>query len=176
MIYLIIALAAALAGAGLLGWRLYRATRALHDAEAKCRALQRERGQRENLQTMLDNRNAEARRLRSRVKKLEAEKEAMEQQASELNLNLFHESGLRILLEKEDGARRMKIDLMERQLDDANRQLRQARDDIARLNASVADQQQTIDRLSAPQPRRSARRGRENLPNQVTIDEIIESQ
>ena len=176
MIYLIIALAVVSAGACVLGWRLYRAARALGAAEARCRMLQKERAQRENLQMILDSRSAENRRLRGRVKKLEGEMANMEQQASELNLNLFHESGLRILREKEEGARRIKLDLLERQLDEANQKLRQerqeARENAARLNQVIDDQRETIERLSAPQPRRAARR-RDSLPNQVTLDDLL---
>lgn len=173
MTYILIALAVlATAAAGLLGWRLYRAVRALGMAEARGRALQRERAQRENLQTMLDSRNAEARRLRGRVKRLEADMEAMAQQASQMNLNLFHESSLRILREKEEGARRMKLDLMERQLDEASANLKQSREEIRRLTEENAELRAEIDRLTAPQPRRAVRK-REGLPNQVTLEDII---
>ena len=192
MIYLIIALAVVSAGACFLGWRLYGASKALGAAEARCKALQSERAQRENLQMILDSRTAENRRLKGRLRKLEDDMEAMEQEASQLNLNLFHESSLRILREKEEGARRMKMDLMERQLDQANDRLkraqRQAREDSERLNQvidgqrqrieelqeTIDQQQKTIDQLSAPAPvsRRTARR-REGLPNQVTLDDLL---
>ena len=192
MIYLIIALAAVLAGAGFLGWRLYSASKALAASEARCKALQKERAQRENLQMILDSRTAENRRLKGRLHKLEDDMEAMEQEASQLNLNLSHESGLRILREKEEGARRMKMDLMERQLDQANERLkqqqRQAREANERLNQvideqrqrieqqqkTIEEQQNTIEQLSAPAPmsRRAARR-REGLPNQVTLDDLL---
>ena len=182
MIYLIIALAIASAGAGFLGWRLYLALKALRDAEGRCRALQRERALRENLQTMLDSRNAEARRLRSRVRRLESDMADMEQQTSELNLNLFHESGLRILHEKEEGARRMKLDLMEKQLDELTEKLKQerqasreAREQVETLQALAAEQQQTIERLSA-HPRRSAKNTREGLPNQITLEDLFPSE
>ena len=192
MIYLIIALAVVSAGACVLGWRLYCVAKALGNSEARCRSLQKERAQRENLQMILDSRTAENRRLKGRLHKLEDDMEAMEQQTSELNLNLFHESGLRILREKEEGARRMKMDLMERQLDQANDRLKQerreAREANARLNQVIEEQRQTIEdqkrtieeqrksieELSAPAPvsRRAARR-REGLPNQVTLDDLL---
>ena len=185
MIYLMIALAVALVGAGFLGWRLYRAAKALSAAEDRCRLLQKERAQRENLQMILDSRTAENRRLKGRLRRLEEDMDAMEQEASELNLNLFHESGLRILREKEEGARRMKLDLMERQLDEANAKLKQERqlsqENAARLNEIISEQKQTIDELNqtieqfnapTPQPRRAARR-REGLPNQVTLDDLL---
>lgn len=185
MIYLIIALAVVAAGAGYLGWRLFHTSKALGLVEARCRSLQKERAQRENLQMILDSRNAENRRLRSRLRRLETDMSSMAQQTSELNLNLFHESSLRILREKEEGATRMKIDLMEKQLDELNRKLRlerqQARDNAARLNQVIEEQQQTIEeqrqsieKLTAPQPRRAVRR-RDSLPNQITLDEVLKS-
>ena len=199
MIYLIIALALVSAVTVWLGFLLWRAQKALKNAEGRCKSLQNERALRENLQNMLDSRNAEARRLRSRMHRLEDSMQAMEQQTSELNLNLFHESGLRILREKEDGARRMKMDLMEHQLDEANDKLKAARREarehsarlnevideqrekidrlnevIAGLNATIAEQQAQLEALNTPLPRRSGRRSRESLPNQVTIQDLME--
>lgn len=174
MIYLIIALVLVVLLAGVLAWRLYVAVRALGLSRARCRALQRERDQRRNLQTILDNRSAEVRKLRERLRALEAEAEAMRQEASELNLNLFHESSLRILREKEEGSRRMKQDLLEKQLDDAGRQLRRLRAENARLNGVIADLNEAMAAPpAAPKPRRAARRGREGLPNQVTLEDLM---
>ena len=175
MIYLIIALALAVGAAGLLGWRLYGANRALERAESRCRSMQKDRAIRQNLQYMLDGRDEELRRLRGQLREYEAQAQEMESRASELNLSLFHESGLRILAEKEDGAKRMKMDLMERQLDDANRKLKELRQESAqerdRLNAIIAKQAERIEQLSAPQPRRAARRN--ELPDQISLDDLL---
>ena len=170
MIYLIIALVLAVAAAGVLGWRLYMTAQALKAAER-------------DLENILEKRSAEVKRLRGRLRQQEAELDDLERQISDMNINLFHESGLRILREKEEGARRMKMDLMEKQLDDANRKLREqkaaAQADEARMTAIIAEQQQTIERLNAkvtklsgPQSRR-ARKAQDGLPNQMTLSDLI---
>lgn len=177
MIYLIIALVAALCGAGILGWRLFTTVRRLKRSETRCRDMQQDRAIRQNLEYILDGREAELRRLKGQLRRLQDRLSDMEQQASEMNLNLFHESGLRILREKEEGARRMKMDLMERQLDDANRLLRaeraQSKAEIERLNGIIAGQTEKIEKLSAPTPRRASRRMPEGLPNQVTLNDLL---
>ncbi|MBR1560215.1 MAG: hypothetical protein IJ646_08255 [Clostridia bacterium] len=174
---MIIALCLAVAGAGYLGWRLYLATRALRRSERQVQELQQDRAIRQNLQHMLDGRNAEVKRLRARLRKREDELDALEKQTSELNLNLFHESGLRILREKEEGARRMKLELMEKQLDDLRAQLRaqrmDAEADVTRLTGIIVDQQARIDRLTAAAARRAARKRQEALPDQMTMNEIL---
>ena len=73
MIYLIIALALAVGAAGLLGWRLYGANRALERAESRCRSMQKDRAIRQNLQYMLDGRDEELRRLRGQLREYEAQ-------------------------------------------------------------------------------------------------------
>ena len=177
LVYMIIALCLAVAGAGYLGWRLYLATRALRRSERQVQELQQDRAIRQNLQHMLDGRNAEVKRLRARLRKREDELDALEKQTSELNLNLFHESGLRILREKEEGARRMKLELMEKQLDDLRAQLRaqrmDAEADVTRLTGIIVDQQARIDRLTAAAARRAARKRQEALPDQMTMNEIL---
>ena len=177
LVYMIIALCLAVAGAGYLGWRLYLATRALRRSERQVQELQQDRAIRQNLQHMLDGRNAEVKRLRARLRKREDELDALEKQTSELNLNLFHESGLRILREKEEGARRMKLELIEKQLDDLRAQLRaqrmDAEADVTRLTGIIVDQQARIDRLTAAAARRAARKRQEALPDQMTMNEIL---
>ena len=183
LIYLIIALVLAVAAAGVLGWRLYMTAQALKAAERDREELQQDRAIRENLENILEKRSAEVKRLRGRLRQQEAELDDLERQISDMNINLFHESGLRILREKEEGARRMKMDLMEKQLDDANRKLREqkaaAQADEARMTAIIAEQQQTIERLNAkvtklsgPQSRR-ARKAQDGLPNQMTLSDLI---
>lgn len=180
MLYLIIALVLAVAGAGFLGWRFYGANQALARARAQCREMEQDRAIRQNLQHLLDGRIAENRKLKSRLRKTEDDLRQMEQQAHDLNLNLFHESGMRILKEKEEGARRMKLDLLEKQLDEANEKLRQqaeeSRETEAMLKQIIADKDAEIDRLTLAQARRASRRRAEGLPNQVTISELMEGE
>lgn len=179
---MIIALALSLGAVGALGWRLYSTTQALGTARQEREELLQDRAIRENLENILEKRSAEVKRLRTRLRQREAELDDLEQQVSEMNINLFHESGLRILREKEDGARRMKMDLMEKQLDEANLRLRQqkaeAQAEEARMTAIIAEQQAAIDRLNAkisklsPQSRR-ARKVQDDLPNQMTLTDLI---
>ena len=184
LIYLIIALVLALTGAGVLGWQLYRASRALQRSERQVQSLQQDRAIRQNLEYILEGRKAEVKKLRARLRKREEDLAALEKQASELNLNLFHESGLRILREKEEGARRMKLELLEKQLDEANEKLRQQREaasaDEVRMTGIIAEQQARIDKLNARldrlvsnQSRRAARRAQEGLPNQMTLTDLL---
>lgn len=189
MIYaLATALVLALLAAGFLGWRLWDATKRLRRLERERHAWQQDKVIRQNLQQMIDGRNAEVKRLRSRLKKSEAALADMEKQASELHLNLFHESGLRILREKEEGARRMKLALMEKQLDEANRKLKAQKDeasrrlkeqkaealaDEARLSGIIAQQQAQIEKLTASQARRAPRRAHTDLPNQMTLSDLL---
>ena len=177
MVYLIVALALALGLAGYLGWRLTAARRALRRAEAECRDLRKDRAIRQNLQRILNARDGEIRRLRERVREFEENAQALEDRASELNLNLFRESGLRILAEKEDGAKRMKMDLLERQLIEAKEALqRQAGAAKARegeLMETIQRQQARIDKLAADRGRRARRTPAEGLPDQVTLEDIL---
>lgn len=180
MIYIIIALVLIAAAAGYLGWRLYVTARALKRAEAECREMEKDRAIRQNLQHLLDGRIAENRKLKSRLRRTEDALHDMEQQANSLNLNLFHESGLRILKEKEEGARRMKLDLLERQLDEANRKLRQQAEEYRAseemLQQIISEKQKEIDKLTAAQARRAIRRRAEGLPNQVTLNDLMNTQ
>ena len=178
MIYgLTAALVLALAAAGFLGWKLYRAHKALRRAERERQDWQQDRAIRQNLQQMIDGRNAEIKRLRRRLRSQEDALQDLEKQASELHLNLFHESGLRILREKEEGARRMKVELMEKQLDALNQKLKaqkaEALADETRLSGIIAEQQARIEKLTAPQPRRAARRQAADLPNQMTLEDLL---
>ena len=177
MIYMAIALAVIAALAGYLGWRLYVTAMALKRRTLECREMEQDRAIRENLQFVLDGRIAENRRLKGRLRKMEDQLREMEQQAHDLNLNLFHESGLRILKEKEEGARRMKLDLMERQLDEANRKLKQQAEEYRKseemLQQIISEKQEEIDKLNAAQIRRATRRRTDSLPNQVTLNDLM---
>ena len=177
LLYLIIALVLAAGAAGYLGWRLYATAQRLKGSEAARREMEQDRAIRQNLQHLLDGRIAENRRLKARLRQTEDDLRAVEQQAHDLNLNLFHESGLRILKEKEEGARRMKLDLLERQLDEANHRLRRQAEEYraseAMLQQIISEKQDEIDRLTAAQSRRGSRRRAEGLPNQVTLSDLL---
>lgn len=177
MIYMAIALAVVAALAGYLGWRLYVTAMALKRRTLECREMEQDRAIRENLQFVLDGRIAENRRLKARLRKQEDQLREMEQQAHDLNLNLFHESGLRILKEKEEGARRMKLDLLERQVDETNKKLRRQAEEYRAseemLQQIIREKQDEIDRLTAAQSRRGNRRRAEGLPNQVTLTDLF---
>ena len=177
MIYCVVALVIAVIAAAWLGVRASSLRRALRQSEDKRRELQRERAIRQNLQRLCDRRGAELHRLRDQVEDYEARFQEMETRASDLNVSLFRESGLRILAEKEEGAKRMKMEQLESQLDAASRRLRetedaaretekQLREQIARLEADLA-------RLRAPQGRRSRRAADNSGLDQVTLDDLL---
>lgn len=177
MIYLIIALCLAVGAAGMLGWQLHRMSKSLKKSERQCQELQQDRVIRQNLQHMLNGRNAEVKRLRARLRRREEDLDELEKQISDLNLNLFNESGLRILSDKEKSAWRMKLELMEKQLDESNLKLKQqkldAEADVARLTGIIVDQQARIDRLNASAARRAARKRQESLPEQMTFTDLL---
>lgn len=186
LIYMIIALVLLTAVAGALGWRLYRTHRALRRSERRVASYQQDRVIRQNLQNMLDSRNAENKRLRSRLRQQDERLEELEKENSEMKLNLFHENSLRILHDKEDASQKMKLDLMEKQLDDMTRKLREQRNhhqaEEARMSDLLRDQQATIDKLNAKlersgiaRGRRAARRMAGEIPNQVTIGDLFEN-
>ena len=179
MVYAIISLVALALAVGWLWWR----NRALRDSlaklQARCRALQKDRAIRQNLQHVLDGREAEIRRLRERVAAYEADVQEMQSRASDLNMDLFRESGLRILAEKEDGAKRLKMEQLEKQLEEARRALRE-RDERARsaeeaLKAEISEKQAEIERIRAAHARRAARRAQleSGMLGQVTLDDIL---
>ena len=178
MVYLIIGLVLAVGLAGYLAWRLVRAIRALEEARDRLHELQKDRAIRQNLQHILDGREAELRKLRSKLRSSEANVQTLENRVSELNLTLFEESGMRILSEKEDGAKRMKMDLMERQLDEANRANRElkekARAREAELTKQIEALEAEIDRLKNPRGRRAVRRPvKVDGWDQITLDDLI---
>lgn len=180
MVYAMIGLALAALAAGWLWWRNRALREELTRLKARCRAMQKDRAIRQNLQHMLDGREAEIRRLRGKVAAYEADVQEMESRASDLNMDLFRESGLRILAEKEDGARRQKMEQLEKELEDALRARREAEAEArAReeaLRAEIDARQAEIERIRAAHARRAARRAQlENgLLDQVTLDDILE--
>ena len=179
MIYAIIGLVLLALAAGWLLWRNRGLRTSLARVEARCRALQKDRAIRQNLQRVLKGREEEIRRLRQRVSAFEADYQEMESRASDLNMNLFRESGLRILAEKEDGANRLKVEQLEKQLERAQAALKerdaQAREEEARLQGEIDARQAEIERIRAAHARRAARRAQ--LENggldQITIDDIL---
>ena len=177
MIYLIIALVLAASAAGWLGWRLAAARRALDAAERECKGMRKDRAIRQNLERMLDDRDGEIRRLRARVRQYEADALELENRASELNVHLFRESGLRILAEKEEGAKRMKMELMERQLDEGRATLRREREAArareVELEAEIDRQQRRIEQLESGRGRRARRTPSESGLDQVTLDDLL---
>ena len=146
MIYAIIA-AVVLAGVcAWLAWYCARLRQALDKANGRIQQLKEDRAIRQNLQRVLDRREEEIRRLRARVTAFENDYQEMESRASDLNMHLFQESGRRILAEKEDGVKRMKMEQLEQQLAEARRRLSEQsaqadahlRSELARHDAAAA--------------------------------------
>ena len=162
---LIYAIIAAVALAGLSGWLIWRCLglrEALEKARARNQELHKDRAIRQNLQQVLARREAEIRRLRARVTAYENDVHEMESRTSDLNMSLFKESGLRILAEKEDGVKRMKMEQLEQQLADANRKLReQAEEADARLRDELAKRDAEAAKLEAALRGEIARLGAE---------------
>ena len=179
MVYWIIAVVALALLAGLLGWRVWALRRALQHAEARRRELQKERAIRQNLQRACDNRDAELKRLRERVEDYEDQFRELEDRTSDLNMTLFHESGRRILAEKEEGAKRLKMEQLETQLDQARERCRAAEAAAAQreaeLRAVIDQQEKEISRLRTANARRLARRTAPDASNagQVTLEDIL---
>ena len=201
MIYAIIAVVA-LAGVGAwLAWYCPTRRQALEKANARVRQMKEDRAIRQNLQHVLDRREAEIRRLRARVTAFESDYHEMESRATDLNMHLFQESGRRILAEKEDGVKRMKMEQLEHQLSDARNKLKaqeeaageklraalqehdsaaarteaQLRGEINRLNEEIRKRDNEIGRLQTLNARRLARRAQADAKamDQVTLDDIL---
>ncbi|MBQ6325985.1 MAG: hypothetical protein IJJ45_04895 [Clostridia bacterium] len=173
MVYLIIALVLAVAALGILAWRLRAALQARRRAEQECRAMRKDNAIRHNLEQILSARDAEIRRLRGKVRQYEADAQALEDRASELNVNLFRESGLRILAEKEESANRMKLEQLERQLADSRQALRDAQAREAALQDLVDEQQRRLDKLGSERGRRARRSPADSGLDQVTMEDIL---
>lgn len=190
LIYAIIA-AVALAGVcAWLAWYCARLRQALDKANARVQQMKEDRAIRQNLQHVLDRREAEIRRLRARVSAFESDYQEMESRASDLNMHLFQESGRRILAEKEDGVKRMKMEQLEHQLADARRQMKDEvarhdavaakteaglRGEIARLSEEITKRDNEIGRLQTLNARRLARKQQQENGglDQVTIEDIL---
>lgn len=190
MIYAIIALVALAALCGWLVWRLIALRKALEKARARNQSLREDRAIRQNLQHVLERREAEIHRLRARVTAYEKDFQEMESRASDLNMSLFKESGLRILAEKEDGVKRMKMEQLEHQLAEARNRLKdqeaksrealekqaaQAEADAEALRQEIASRDAEISRLQTLNARRLARKAQQDSGglDQMTIDDIL---
>ncbi|MBR6220674.1 MAG: hypothetical protein IKQ80_08925 [Clostridia bacterium] len=180
LLYAIIALVALAGLSAWLIWRCVTLRRLLTKSRARCQELQRDRAIRQNLQQVLERREAEIRRLRSRMASFESDYHEMETRASDLNVSLFRESGLRILAEKEDGAKRLKMEQLEKQVSDARRRLKEQQDEAAetvrRMQDLITSQEKEIARLRQANARRLKKSAAEPaLANQVTLEEILVS-
>ena len=190
MIYAIIALVALAALCGWLVWRLIALRKALEKARARNQSLREDRAIRQNLQHVLERREAEIHRLRARVTAYEKDFQEMESRASDLNMSLFKESGLRILAEKEDGVKRMKMEQLEHQLAEARNRLKdqeaksrealekqaaQAEADAEALRQEIASRDAEISRLQTLNARRLARKAQQDSGglDQISIDDIL---
>ena len=190
MIYAIIAVVALAGVCAWLAWYCSTLRQALEKANARVRQMKEDRAIRQNLQHVLDRREAEIRRLRARVTAFESDYHEMESRATDLNMHLFQESGRRILAEKEDGVKRMKMEQLEQQLSDARQALKdevarhdaaaaqteaELREELARLGEEITKRDNEIGRLQTLNARRLARRAQADAKamDQVTLDDIL---
>ena len=197
LVYAIIALVVLAAASAWLCWHCYTLRKALTKARSRCQELQKDRAIRQNLQQVLERRESEIRRLRGVIAGYEQDIREMESRASDLNMSLFQESGLRILAEKEDGAKRLKMDQLEQQLEALRKKLReqadraaereeQLRAELAAHDAAAAEreeqlrqqitaQEEEINRLRTINARRLARKTQvEGVKiGQVTMDDVL---
>ena len=179
MLYCIIAIVVLACLSGALIWRCHGLGRSLEKAQARCQELQKDRAIRQNLQHVLERREAEIRRLRSRMASFESDYQEMENRASDLNMSLFRESGLRILAEKEDGAKRLKMEQLEKQVSDLRKRLREQQDEAAetirRMQDLISSQEKEIARLRQANARRLKKPAGTDpvIVNQVTLDDLM---
>ena len=165
-----------LAGAAVAVWFAYQ-NRMLREAMAQvddhAEELKQEQAIRRNLQRICDRRGAELNRIRGSIHRYEEDIHELEGQISQLNVQLFNESGRRILAEKDEGVRRIKLDLADRQLAEVEQKLKERRETENQLRAIIAEQDAEIERLRAVRGRRPARRLDAMETGQVTLDEIL---
>jgi chromosome segregation ATPase len=140
--------------------------------------MQKEKARRQNLQQVLERRVAEIRRLRERLDAYESDFQEMERRTSDLNMSLFRESGLRILAEKEEGANRLKLEQLEKQVSDGRKKLRQQQDEsaetIRRMQDLINSQEKEIARLRQANARRIKKPAVDTgLENQITLDDVL---
>ena len=148
------------------------------DLEKAGQELERQRMLKQNLERICGKRGAEIRRLRAVNAQQSAALQELEEKTSELNVTMFRESGLRILAEKEEGARRMKMELLEKQLADVRRALKeqeaQSRGAEEMYQAIIAEKDQQITKLQAAHAKRAKARARaEGIPDQISMDDLL---
>lgn len=178
MLYAIIALVALVILAAWLIWRCRTLHVTLTRTQAHLQQMNKERARRQNLQQLLERREAEIRRLRQRLDTYESDFQEMESRTSDLNMSLFRESGLRILAEKEEGANRLKLEQLEKQVSDARKKLRQQQDEsaetIRRMQDLINTQEKEIARLRQANARRIKKTPADSvLNNQITLDDVL---
>ena len=178
MLYMIIALVALVILAAWLIWRCRNLHVNLTKTQTHLQQMQKERARRQNLQQVLDRREAEIHRLRQRLDSYESDFQEMENRTSDLNMSLFRESGLRILAEKEEGANRLKLEQLEKQVGEGRRKLRQQQDEAAetirRMQDLINSQEKEIARLRQANARRIKKSATDSiLENQVTLDDVL---
>jgi len=140
--------------------------------------LERQKLLKQNLERICGKRGAELRKLRTENTRQKEALQELEEKTSELNVTMFRESGLRILAEKEEGARRMKQELLEKQLMEARRALKeqeaQARGADEMYQAIIAERDNQIAKLQAAHARRTKARAKaEGIPDQITLDDLL---
>lgn len=160
-----------------LAWWNKQLRQRLDRLEAERDAVRKERRTLTNLQRVCESRAVEIRRLRSEIMDQDARYEELEEQAHALNVELFQESGRRILAEKADGAKRMQVDQLERELAEAKRRLRtrdaEANETERQLQGVIQDQQTEITRLQGLVARRAKKSRDAVLADQVTLDDLL---
>ena len=178
MLYAIIALVALVILTAWLIWRCWTLHVNLTKTQTHLQQMQKERARRQNLQQVLERREAEIRRLRQRLEAYESDFQEMESRTSDLNMSLFRESGLRILAEKEEGANRLKLEQLEKQVSDGKKKLRQQQDEsaetIRRMQDLINSQEKEIARLRQANARRIKKPASDTgLENQITLDDVL---
>ena len=178
MLYAIIALVALVILAAWLIWQCVNLRTALGKSRSRVQELQSDRAIRQNLQHVLERREAEIRRLRGRIAAFESDYQEMENRASDLNMSLFRESGLRILAEKEEGANRLKLEQLEKQVSDGRKKLKQQQDEAAetirRMQDLINSQEKEIARLRQANARRIKKSPADSmLENQITLADVL---
>lgn len=165
---------------GWMVWDNLQLRKRMRQMDERLRELTRQKAIRQNLERMLGSRGAEIRRLRAREAEHVAAIRELEEKTSELNVSLFNESGLRILAEKEDGARRMKMEQLEKELSACRSKVRE-RDE--RYMASeqmyqsiIGEKDAEIARLQAVHSRRAKARAKASTGglDQISLDDILQ--
>ena len=181
LVYAIIGLVLLAIAVAVLAVQNYGLRDMLAQSEARLRSAQHDREIRRNLQRICTARQDEIRRLRETIRGQKEDYAALESELSQTRVELFNESGRRLVAEKEEATRRMRAELMEREMDDAGRRLKQrdleAREEADRLWNIIHNQAEEIEKLKAqlnpPQASRRARRARTELKDQVTMDDLL---